>query len=116
MIDKLEFPVTKKSKIVHIKTGGKMDGERSFIFSVIDTPGAFDTKYNDEHYNNMMTHYFNASGGINLFAIFFKFEGKLTNHYKQLIKQYLELFGDGLWRHCCIVISCSSYAELVYSL
>eukprot|EP01083_Nonionella_stella_P016666 46568_1 len=92
-----------KSKIVHIATGE--DTEDSFVLSVVDTPGAFDSKGNDDDYNNMMTHYFRACGGINVFAIFFRFNGKMTDRYKELLKQYAEFFGDGLWKHCSIFIT-----------
>ena len=40
-----------------------------------------------------------------MFAIFFKFGGKLTDKYKELIAKYVKFFGDGLWRHCCIIIT-----------
>eukprot|EP01083_Nonionella_stella_P016667 46569_1 len=95
--------LNKKSKIVHI-TAGK-NKEDSFVLSVVDTPGAFDSKGNDDDYNNMMTHYFRACGGINVFAIFFRFNGKMTDRYKELLKQYAEFFGDGLWKHCSIFIT-----------
>eukprot|EP01083_Nonionella_stella_P104661 300312_1 len=95
--------LNKKSKIVHITVEENKDD--SFVLSVVDTPGAFDTNDNDNDYNNMMTHYFAACGGINVFAIFFKFNGKMTNKYKELLKQYAAFFGDGLWKHCAIFIT-----------
>eukprot|EP01083_Nonionella_stella_P306021 1069980_1 len=53
----------------------------------------------------MMAHYFRACGGINVFAIFFRFSFKITNKYKELLQQYAEFFGDGLWKHCSIFIT-----------
>eukprot|EP01083_Nonionella_stella_P016664 46563_1 len=95
--------LNKKSKIVHI-TAGK-NKEDSFVLSVVDTPGAFDSNSIDDDYNNMMAHYFRACGGINVFAIFFRFSFKITNKYKELLKQYAAFFGDGLWKHCAIFIT-----------
>eukprot|EP01083_Nonionella_stella_P213498 770010_1 len=95
--------LNKKSKIVHITA--EESKEESFVLSVVDTPGAFDSNDNDDDYNNMMTHYFAACGGINVFAIFFKYDGKMTNKYKKLLKQYAQFFGDGLWKHCSIFIT-----------
>eukprot|EP01083_Nonionella_stella_P104662 300313_1 len=92
-----------KSKIVHIATGE--DTEDSFVLSVVDTPGAFDSNSIDDDYNNMMAHYFRACGGINVFAIFFRFSFKITNKYKELLTQYAAFFGDGLWKHCAIFIT-----------
>eukprot|EP01084_Bolivina_argentea_P183645 316858_1 len=60
----------KKSKIVYMKDCNE---QQTFILSVIDTPGAFDSTGNDNDYNNMMSHYFGACGGINVFVILFKF-------------------------------------------
>eukprot|EP01083_Nonionella_stella_P213499 770011_1 len=94
----------KKSKLVHIKME-ESTKEESFVLSVVDSPGAFDSNEKDNDYNNLMTHYFGACGGINVFAIFFKFDGKLTDKYKELLKQYSEFFGDGLWKHCSIFIT-----------
>eukprot|EP01083_Nonionella_stella_P316200 1145246_1 len=94
----------KKSKLVHIKME-ESTKEESFVLSVVDSPGAFDSNEKDKDYNNLMTHYFGACGGINVFAIFFKFDGKLTDKYKELLKQYSEFFGDGLWKHCSIFIT-----------
>eukprot|EP01083_Nonionella_stella_P016662 46558_1 len=95
--------LNKKSKLVRITV--EENKEDSFVLSVVDSPGAFDSNDNDNDYNNMMTHYFAACGGINVFAIFFKFNGKMTNKYKELLKQYAAFFGDGLWKHCAIFIT-----------
>eukprot|EP01083_Nonionella_stella_P016663 46560_1 len=102
--------LNKKSKIVHI-TAGK-NKEDSFVLSVVDTPGAFDSNSIDDDYNNMMAHYFRACGGINVFAIFFRFSFKITNKYKELLKQYAAFFGDGLWKHCAVFITyCDKYIQ-----
>eukprot|EP01084_Bolivina_argentea_P046812 86221_1 len=70
--DSITDKLTKKSKIVHIIDENKL---QSFVLSVIDTPGAFDSKGNDNDHNNMMAHYFEACGGINGFGIVFLFGG-----------------------------------------
>ena len=94
--------LNKKSKIVRLKDG---DEEELYILSVVDTPGAFDSKGSDKDYNNMLSHYFGNCDGVNIFAIFFKFGDKLTNKYKELLKKYVDFFGEGLWKHCCIFIT-----------
>eukprot|EP01084_Bolivina_argentea_P178983 309317_1 len=52
--------LNKKSKIIHILNGNININKNSFILSVIDTPGAFDSNGNDKNINNLMTHYFKA--------------------------------------------------------
>eukprot|EP01083_Nonionella_stella_P213495 769999_1 len=102
--------LNKKSKIVHMTTEENKDD--SFVLSVVDTPGAFDSNDNDDDYNNVMSHYLDACGGINVFVIFFRFNGKMTNKYKELLKQYATFFGDGLWKHCAVFITyCDKYIQ-----
>eukprot|EP01084_Bolivina_argentea_P215307 365524_1 len=97
--DSVTDKLTKKSKIIHINE------EESFVLSVVDTPGAFDSKGNDNDHNNMMAHYFEACGGINVFGIVFQFGGKTDINYNQLIQKYVDFFGERLWKHCCIFIT-----------
>eukprot|EP01084_Bolivina_argentea_P178984 309318_1 len=55
--------LTKKSRRIYINDS--QEKQTSFVLSMIDSPGNFDSLGNDKHYDNMMSHYFGACGGIN---------------------------------------------------
>lgn len=101
--------LSKKEKHIIINENGI---ETSFMLSVIDTPGAFDSKGSDDEYNNLMSHYFAACGGINVFCIFFKFGGKMDSKYKHLLTLYQKFWGSDIWKHCVVFITHCDMANI----
>eukprot|EP01084_Bolivina_argentea_P111617 199096_1 len=89
----------------HFKQVIIKNSHKSFILSVVDTPGAFDSFNSDVKFGNQMAEYFRASGGVNMFCIFFKFRQKINKNYKDLLQMYTNFWGKDFWKHCVIVIT-----------
>ena len=74
-----------------------------FHLSMVDTVGAYDAE--DEHQKNSVAMYFRASGGINMFCIFFKFRNKADENYKALLRSYVEFWGAEIRKHSVVILT-----------
>ena len=94
----------KVTKQVNVRTSTKIL-KHSFNLSVIDSPGQFDTEYKDEIGFKYLKEYFNASGGVTIFCIVFKFGERINSNYQDLLKLYAKFWGKGFWGKCIFAIT-----------
>eukprot|EP01084_Bolivina_argentea_P293060 503986_1 len=103
---------SKKTKKVSINAGN--GPTTSFVLSVVDTPGAFDSDGADVKYQNIMGEYFTASAGVNMFCVFFKVGQKIDSNYKKLLAVYGKFWGIDFWKHCVIIITYCDQENIFY--